>query len=246
MAQVKLSPASRRSHVKALVRWNKAVAVNPAADKVCRYLDCKKPGSWLHRGVRSDDNSFVKRLSCDKHRRQVRVYSLPALKDPQANRVYSAEEHFTLVLDYQTNGQHMLCSYFRKTAEVQAFVNECVGSVWWRRNFPETPVKVAVQNLPRAEAIMKAPRRSIVPILADCDNTYDAAKIRVNMPVAHSTILHELAHLAVGEEHQEGHGPRFVDATLAIVGHFCQDKALKARMLASYKEMGVVFGSDDE
>ncbi|MFZ4519980.1 MAG: hypothetical protein ACOYOP_16435 [Microthrixaceae bacterium] len=123
--------------------------------------------------------------------------------DPWQHRVYAAE-HAAL----PEGGRR-----FRRFAEVEAFVADALADPWWAATFPAAPVEVDVLRRSRGATFSAA---HVTP-----DGTAAAVWIRDGSWDA-ATVVHELAHVAVGRGRAlapappEPHGPEFVAALLAL------------------------------
>lgn len=120
--------------------------------------------------------------------------------DPDAAAVYAAEE------DAAPRGARR----FRRFSEVEAFVGSVVEDPRWEQAFPGAPVTVEVLRRSRG-ATFSAAHVS--------DDGWDAAIWIRDGSWDAVTVVHELAHVAVGSRShpgrwatEPGHGPRFVDA----------------------------------
>lgn len=129
-----------------------------------------------------------------------------AARDPWQQQVYAAE-HAAL----PDGGRR-----FRRFAEVESFVRTALADPWWAVTFPAAPVEVDVLRRSRGATF------SAAHVTADGaaaavwirDGSWDAA-----------TVVHELAHVAVGRgpvlvpSAPQPHGPEFVAALLALWRH---------------------------
>jgi putative metallohydrolase (TIGR04338 family) len=118
--------------------------------------------------------------------------------DPRREAVYAAE-HAAL------DG---MGPQLRRWPDVVAFVDSVTTDARWSDVFPDAPLEVAVE------------RRSRSARYSAADAEHGAIHIRDGSWDA-PTVLHELAHLAVGvDDHEEPHGARFVGTMLELVRAF--------------------------
>jgi putative metallohydrolase (TIGR04338 family) len=120
------------------------------------------------------------------------------MDDPRRDAVYSAEH---AALDD-------VGPRFTRWTEVVAYVDSLTTDARWTDVFPDAPVEVEVVRRSRSARYSAAePARGVIHLR---DGSWDA-----------STVLHELAHLAVGDEaNTEPHGERFVGTLLELVRTF--------------------------
>lgn len=120
-------------------------------------------------------------------------------RDSQRQKVYNAE------CDLFLGSAGM----FPKDNErgMQEFANEVVGSSWWKSNFPK-------QNSVTIGSTSSMKRSYATP------STCTIKISRHSSHRNHITILHELAHIAIGLNGLQGHGPEFTAAYIALVRLF--------------------------
>jgi putative metallohydrolase (TIGR04338 family) len=118
--------------------------------------------------------------------------------DPRREAVYSAEH---AALDD-------IGPRFARWTDVVAYVDSLTTDARWTDVFPDAPVEVAVERRSRSARYSAADvAHGVIHIR---DGSWDAA-----------TVLHELAHVAVGaDEDEEPHGERFVGTMLELVRAF--------------------------
>jgi putative metallohydrolase (TIGR04338 family) len=120
------------------------------------------------------------------------------MDDPRRDAVYAAEH---AALDD-------VGPRFGRWTEVEAYVDLLTTDARWTDVFPDAPVEVQVVRRSRSARYSAAdPAHGVIHIR---DGSWDAA-----------TVLHELAHVAVGDERDdEPHGEHFVGAMLELVRTF--------------------------
>ena len=134
-------------------------------------------------------------------------------QDPEAAAVYAAES-----AALPDGGRR-----FRRFAEIEAFVADALADPWWEQRFPDAPVQVDVLRRSRGATFSAA---HVDPAGWDAaiwirDGSWDAV-----------TVVHELAHVAVGgpgpgrgsdrsagTELDRGHGAEFVAALVDLWRH---------------------------
>jgi putative metallohydrolase (TIGR04338 family) len=125
---------------------------------------------------------------------------LPDSADPHRDAVYAAED-----AALPDGGRH-----FRTLADVERWVRSVLDDPWWSERFPAAPVEVDVLRRSRSATFSAA---HVVG-----DGTAAAIWVRDGSRDA-VTIVHELAHVAVGtptDATVEGHGPDFAVALLDL------------------------------
>jgi putative metallohydrolase (TIGR04338 family) len=121
--------------------------------------------------------------------------------DPRRDAVYQAEH---VALDG-------VGPRFARWTDVVAYVDSLTTDARWTDVFPSAPVEVVVERRSRSARYSAADvAHGVIHIR---DGSWDAA-----------TVLHELAHLAVGDDLDDGveepHGERFVGTMLELVRSF--------------------------
>jgi putative metallohydrolase (TIGR04338 family) len=120
------------------------------------------------------------------------------MDDPHRDAVYAAEH---VALDD-------VGPRFARWSDVVAFVDALTTDTRWTDVFPDAPIEVEVVRRSRSARYSAAdPSHGVIHIR---DGSWDAA-----------TVLHELAHLAVGvDDDTDPHGERFVGTMLELVRTF--------------------------
>ncbi len=119
----------------------------------------------------------------------------PPHDDPYRERLYAAE------LQALPDGGRR----FRRFAELERWVESVVLGPWWESTFPTAPLEVAVLRRSKGATFSAARVEGDEAAVWIRDGSWDGV-----------TVVHELAHVAVGSDPGPGgaHGPTFATALL--------------------------------